>query len=38
MAEEANAWTSKVAELVDADGLAAKGEDLKRRIAEARNR
>ena len=38
MAEEANEWASRVAELADGDGLAAKGQALKERIAELRNR
>lgn len=38
LAEEANAWASRVAELADVDGLAAKGDALKRKIAEIRIR
>lgn len=38
MAEEAEAWGSRVAELADGEGLASRGRALKDRIAELRNR
>lgn len=38
MAEEAMAWVSKVAELANGDGLAAKCQALKDRVDELRDR
>lgn len=38
MAEEAGAWASTVADLADGEGLAAKGQALKARIEELKNR
>lgn len=38
MAEEANSWVARVSELADGEAVALKGQELRERVAELKDR